>query len=117
MCIVTITWSLLFVVIALWVIYLTQEITLAPRCSSGLPTLVCFLIFHQLTRKHLALLVDMVSGFKSFSEAPHLARKVVPAGVTVLLGFFNPPRRGCGEPAKPRLLYPLVWIPCCDIVN
>jgi hypothetical protein len=26
-------------------------------------------------KKHLALLVDVVSGFKSFSEARHLARK------------------------------------------
>jgi hypothetical protein len=41
---------------------------------------------------------------------------VVPAGVIVLLGLHNPPRRGRGEPAKPGLLYPLVWIPCCDIV-
>jgi hypothetical protein len=37
--------------------------------------LVCFLVFHQLTGKHLALLVDVVSGFKSFYEAPHLAQK------------------------------------------
>jgi hypothetical protein len=37
--------------------------------------LVCFLVFHRLTRKNLALLTDMVSGFKSFSEAPRLARK------------------------------------------
>jgi hypothetical protein len=37
--------------------------------------LVCFLIFHRLTGKHLTLLVDVVSGFKSFSEASHLARK------------------------------------------
>jgi hypothetical protein len=35
--------------------------------------LVCFLVFHQLTRKHLVLLTDVVSGFKSFSEAPCLA--------------------------------------------
>jgi hypothetical protein len=41
---------------------------------------------------------------------------VVPVGVTVKLGLCNPPRRGCGEPTKPGLLYPLVWIPCCDIV-
>jgi prepilin signal peptidase PulO-like enzyme (type II secretory pathway) len=74
-CIVTITWSLLFVVIDLWVIYLTRLITLPPHSSSGLPTLVCFLIFHRLTRKHLALLTDVVSGFKSLCEAPHLARK------------------------------------------
>jgi hypothetical protein len=74
-CIVTITWSLLFVVIALWVIYPTRLITLAPHSSSGLPMLVCFLIYHLLTGKHLALLSDMVSGFKSFSEAPLLARK------------------------------------------
>jgi hypothetical protein len=74
-CIVTITWSLLFVVIALCVICLICSITLAPRSSSGLPMLVCFLVFHQLMRKYLALLTDMVSGFKSFSEAPRLARK------------------------------------------
>jgi hypothetical protein len=74
-CIVTMTWSLLFVVIALWVIYPTWYITLAPRSSSGLPTLVCFLVFDRLMRKHLALLTDVVSRFKSFSEAPRLARK------------------------------------------
>jgi hypothetical protein len=33
-----------------------------------------------------------------------------------MLGLCNPPCRGCGEPAKPRLLYPLVRIPCCCIV-
>jgi hypothetical protein len=33
---------------------------------------------------------------------------VVPVEVIVLLGLCNPPRRGHGEPAKPRLLYPLV---------
>jgi hypothetical protein len=64
----------------------------------------------------LALLTDMVSRFKSFSEAP-LHRSVVPARVTVLLGLCNPPRRGRGEPAKPRLLYPLVWIPSYDTVS
>jgi hypothetical protein len=37
--------------------------------------LVCFLVFYRLTGKHLALLTDVVSGFKSFSEAPCLARK------------------------------------------
>jgi hypothetical protein len=36
---------------------------------------VCFLVFHWLMRKHLALLVDVVSGFKSFREAAFLARK------------------------------------------
>jgi hypothetical protein len=43
--------------------------------SSDLPTLVCFLMFHRSMRKHLVLLVDVVCGFKSFSEAPCLARK------------------------------------------
>jgi hypothetical protein len=43
--------------------------------SSALPMLVYFLVFHRLTRKHLDLLMNMVSGFKSFSEAPCLARK------------------------------------------
>jgi hypothetical protein len=46
-----------------------------------------------------------------------LYESVVPTRVTVLLGLCNPPSRGCGEPAKPRLLYPLVWIPCCDTVS
>jgi hypothetical protein len=74
-CIVTITWSLLFVVIALWLTCPTRYITLAPHSSSGLPTLVCFLVFHRLMGKHLALLVGVVSGFKSFSEVPYLAQK------------------------------------------
>jgi hypothetical protein len=42
---------------------------------------------------------------------------VVLAGVIVLLGLCNPPRRGHGEPAKPGLLYPLVWIPYCGTVS
>jgi hypothetical protein len=46
-----------------------------------------------------------------------LHRSVVPIGVTVLLGLCNPPRQGHGKPAKPGLLYPLVWIPCCDTVS
>jgi hypothetical protein len=37
--------------------------------------LVCFLIFHRLMRKHVALLASVVSRFKSFSEAPRLAQK------------------------------------------
>jgi hypothetical protein len=74
-CIVTITWSLLFIVIDLRVICLTRYITLTPRSSSGLPTLVCLLIFHRLMRKHLALFMNVVSRFKSFSEAPRLAWK------------------------------------------
>jgi hypothetical protein len=73
--IVTITWSLLFVVIALWVICLNWYITLAPHSVSGLPILVCFLVFHRVTRKHFVLLEDVVFGFKSFSEAPHLTWK------------------------------------------
>jgi hypothetical protein len=79
--------------------------------------LVCFLVFYRLTGKHLALIADMVSGFKSFNEAPRLARSVIPAGVIVLLGLCNAPRRGHVEPAKLELLYPLVWVPCCDIVS
>jgi hypothetical protein len=37
-----------------------------------------------------------------------LHKIVVPAGVIVMLGLCNPPRRGRGEPAKLGLLYPLV---------
>jgi hypothetical protein len=33
---------------------------------------------------------------------------VVPIGVIVMLGLCIPPRRGCGEPAKPGLLYLVV---------
>jgi hypothetical protein len=44
-------------------------------CSSGLPTLVCFLVFHRLMGKHLMLQADVVFGFKSFSEASCLAWK------------------------------------------
>jgi hypothetical protein len=62
----------LFVVIVVWVICLTRWITLAPRSSSAFPTLVCFLVFYRLTGKHLTLLTNMVSKFKSYSEAPHL---------------------------------------------
>jgi hypothetical protein len=46
-----------------------------------------------------------------------LHRSVVPVGVTVLLGLCNPPHRGRGQPAKPGLLYPVVWIPCYDTVS
>jgi hypothetical protein len=42
---------------------------------------------------------------------------VVLTGVTVLLRLCDPPHRGRGEPAKSGLLYPLVWIPCCDTVS
>jgi hypothetical protein len=34
-----------------------------------------------------------------------------------MLGLCNPPCRGRDEPTKPGLLYPLVWIPCCDTVS
>jgi hypothetical protein len=65
----------------------------------------------------LALLVDVVSGFKSFSGAPHLARKCGTHMSDNPVRTFNLPCRGHGELAKPGLLYPLVWIPCCDTVN
>jgi hypothetical protein len=67
--------------------------------------------------KHLALHVDMCSDLNPSVKLHALHGSVVPAGVTVLLGLCNPPRRGHGEPAKPGLLYPLVWIPFCDIVS
>jgi hypothetical protein len=74
-CIVTITWSHLFLVIALWVICPTRYITLTILSLSDLPTLVCFLVFRRLTRKHLVILMDMVSRLNAFSEAPCLAQK------------------------------------------
>jgi hypothetical protein len=67
--------------------------------------------------KHLTLLADVVYRFKSFSEAPRLAWKCGIRSSDSLVGLCNPPRQGHGEPAKPVLLYPLVWIPCCDIVS
>jgi hypothetical protein len=45
-----------------------------------------------------------------------LHRSVIPVIVTFLLGLCNPPCRGRGESVKPGLLYPLVWITCCDTV-
>jgi hypothetical protein len=74
-CIVTITWSRLFLVIALWVICSTQYITLAILSSSDLSMLVCFLVFHQLMTKHFVILAGVVSGCITFSEAPRLAWK------------------------------------------
>jgi hypothetical protein len=67
--------------------------------------------------KQLALLTDVVSNLNPSVKLHALHRSVVPTGVTVLLGFCNPPRRGHGKSAKLGLLYPLVWIPCCDIVS
>jgi hypothetical protein len=57
------------------------------------------------------------SGLNPLVKLYTLHESVVPAGVTILLGLCNPPRQGCDEPAKPRLLYPLVWIPYCDTVS
>jgi hypothetical protein len=37
--------------------------------------LLSFPVFYQPTGKHLALHTDVVSGFKSFSEAPCLEQK------------------------------------------
>jgi hypothetical protein len=113
-CIVTITWSLLFVG-ALWVICLTRYITLAPRSLSGLSTLVRFLVFYRLIGKHLALLTHMVSGFKSFSEAPCLACKCGTRRSDSPVRALS--CRGRGEPAKPGLLYPPVSIACCDTIS
>jgi hypothetical protein len=56
--------------------YLSDSVDYSsPRSSSALSTLVCFLIFYRAMGKHLALLADMVSRFKSFSEAPRLPQK------------------------------------------
>jgi hypothetical protein len=68
-------------------------------------------------RKHLALLLDVVSGFKPFSEASHLAQKCGTHRSDSPVGLCNPPHRGHGEPANPGLLYHLLWIPCCDTVS
>jgi hypothetical protein len=82
-CIVTITWSLFFVVISLWVICLTRYITLAPRSSNALPMLVCFLVFYQLTGRHLALLVDVVSSLNPSVKLHAMHESAVTIGVTV----------------------------------
>jgi hypothetical protein len=37
--------------------------------------LVCFLVFYRSTGKYIALLANVVPGFKYFSEAPYLAQK------------------------------------------
>jgi hypothetical protein len=50
-------------------------------------------------------------------DKPLISEVVLSTGVTVLLGLCNPPCQGRGEPAKSGLLYPLVWIPCCDTLR
>jgi hypothetical protein len=116
-CIVTITWSLLIVVIALWVICLTQLITLAPRSSSALPTLVCFYVFYLGRGNNWLYSCTWCPGLNPSVNLHALHRSVVPVGVTVLLGLCNPPHQCRGEPAKPGLLYLLMWIPCCNTVS
>jgi hypothetical protein len=37
--------------------------------------LVCFLIFHWLMRKHLVILMEVVSGCITFNDASRLTRK------------------------------------------
>jgi hypothetical protein len=49
--------------------------------------------------------------------APAIRIVVVPTGVTVLLGLYNPPRSWTGmvDPSLPGLTIALVRIPCCVI--
>jgi hypothetical protein len=65
----------------------------------------------------LVVLTNVVSGFNSFNEAPRLAWKCGTHRSEGPVRACNPPRRGRVEPAKPRLLYPLVWIPFCETVS
>jgi hypothetical protein len=65
----------LFLVIALQVICLIQVITLTILSSSDLPTLVCFLVFYRLMRKHLVIPMDVVCRCITFSEVACLAQK------------------------------------------
>ncbi len=81
-----------------------------------------YLIPRRLTALMRWKILDSVVNVVSEALSMHVAPPaiwivVVPIGVTVMLGLCNPPRRGHGEPAKPGLLYPLVWIPCCDTVS
>jgi hypothetical protein len=56
--------------------YLSYSVDYSSSHSlSALSTLVCFLVFYWLVGKHLALLTNVVSRFKSFSEAPRVACK------------------------------------------
>jgi hypothetical protein len=61
---------------------------------------------------------DEVPGAFSMHVAPPAIRIVViPVGVTVLLGLYNPPRSWTGmvSPSLPDFTIALVWIPCCAI--
>jgi hypothetical protein len=79
--------------------------------------LVCLLVFYW-PRGNIWLYSWMwCPGLNPLVKLHPLHGSVVPTGVTVVLGLCNPPCQGCGEPAKPWLLYPLVWISCCDIVS
>jgi hypothetical protein len=110
-CIVTITWSLMFVVIAIgrllslhiaWVVY---------QCWCG----SSYFIGWQGNNWLYSLM--WCPGLNHSVKLHALHGSVVPTRVAVLLGLSNPPRCSCGETAKPELLYPHVWIPFCDRVN
>jgi hypothetical protein len=79
--------------------------------------LVCFLVFHRLMGSIWLYSRMWCLGLNPSVKLHALNKSVVPAGVTVLLGLCNPPCRDHGKPAKPGLLYPLAWIPCCDTVS
>jgi hypothetical protein len=79
--------------------------------------LVCFLVFYRLTGSIWLYSRMWCPGLNPSVKLHALHGSGIPAGVTVLLGLCNPPCRGLGELAKPGLLYPLVWISCCDTVS
>jgi hypothetical protein len=79
--------------------------------------LVCFPVFYRLRGSIWLYSRTWCPGLNPSVKLDAMHGSVVPVGVTVLLGLCNPPRRGRGEPTKPGLLYPLVWIPCYDTVR
>jgi hypothetical protein len=64
----------------------------------------------------LVILTDVSSRCIIFSEAPYLGWKCGIHRSDNPVRLCNPPRRCCGEPDKPGLLYPLVSIPWYGIV-
>jgi hypothetical protein len=106
-CIVTVTWSRLFLVMLCG---------LSVRLGRSLLLLVaqvgnrhwCVSSYFVGRRGNTWLYSQMwCPGVLPLVKLHALRESVVPTGVTILLGLCNPPHRGCGEPAKLGFLYPL----------
>jgi hypothetical protein len=116
-CIVTISWPLLFLVMALWVIYWLCRLL---KLLVARVIYRCWCVFLYFIGRWGNIWLYSETWCLSLNSSLKLHafhRSVVLVGATILLGLCNAPHRGRGKLAKPGLLYPRVWIPCCDTVS